>query len=262
MQRVHIATYLTSDSGQSGTDTGEVTGDALRELYAYPVEMPRPWVRANFVCSIDGAVSVGGVSGTLGTPADKKVFDTLREAADVVLVGAGTVRAENYGGVRIGADGRQRRIASGLSAVPPIAVVSARAHLDADARLFTDTEVAPVVITCAAADPVRVAALVEAGAHVIRTGGSEITGPEVIAAVEGLGLRRILCEGGPSLFGQLVADDLVDELCLTTAPVLVGGTAGRIATSPHVATVSMTPAHVLADTDGTVLTRWVRLPRP
>ncbi|MCQ4122302.1 pyrimidine reductase family protein [Rhodococcus tibetensis] len=262
MQRVHIATYLTSDSGSEGTNPGELTAEALRELYAYPMGAPQPWVRANFVCSIDGAVSVGGVSGTLGTPADKRVFDALREAADVVVVGAGTVRAENYGGVQIGAEGRNRRVASGMSAVPPIAVVSARAHLDPGARLFTDTEVAPIVITSSAADPVRVAALAEAGAHVIQTHGREISGAALLASMEELGLRRILCEGGPTLFGQLTAEGLVDELCLTTAPVLVGGNAGRIATSAQAATVSMRPAHVLADTDGTVLTRWVRLPRP
>ena len=262
MHRVHIATFFTPDSPPAREESSESTANALRDLYAYPAETPRPWVRVNFVSSIDGAVSVDGVSGALGTPADRLVFETLRELADVVLVGAGTVRAENYGGARIDTEGRRRRVASGMPEVPPIAVVSARAHLDPRSRLFTDTEVAPIVVTCTDADPARVRALADAGARIVTAGDGQVTGDGLIAALEHLGLRRVLCEGGPSLFGQLTADDAVDEVCLTTAPVLVGGTAGRVATSPSTRVTAMTPAHILTDTDGTVLTRWVRLPRP
>ncbi|WP_072691063.1 pyrimidine reductase family protein [Rhodococcus marinonascens] len=255
MHRAHIGTNFTSDGG-------ELTEDALRGLYAYPKHIPGPWIRANFVCSIDGAVSVDGRSGALGTPADKQVYDTLRELADVVVVGAGTVRTEDYGGVRIGPDGRQRRVESGMSDLPPIAVVSARAHLDPHSRLFNDTEVAPIVVTCADADPARVADLTSAGARVVTAGEHEVTSTGLITALDGLGLHRVLCEGGPSLFGRLAGDDAIDELCLTTAPVLAGGTAGRIATSPRAQVTAMAPAHILIDSDGTVLTRWVRLPRP
>ncbi|MFE5707757.1 pyrimidine reductase family protein [Rhodococcus koreensis] len=262
MHRVHIATFFTPDRPPVREESSESAANTLRELYAYPSETPRPWIRVNFVSSIDGAVSVDGVSGALGTPADALVFATLRELADVVLVGAGTVRAENYGGARVGAEGRRRRVASGMPEVPPIAVLSARAHLDPQARLFTDTEVAPIVVTCADADPARIRALTDAGARIVTAGDGQITSEGLLAALDDLGLRRVLCEGGPSLFGQLIADDAVDEVCLTTAPVLAGGTAGRVATAPNARITSMTPAHILTDTDGTVLTRWVRMPRP
>ncbi|TQC47675.1 pyrimidine reductase family protein [Rhodococcus sp. WS4] len=262
MHRVHIATFFTPDTPPAREESSESTANTLRELYAYPEDTPRPWVRVNFVSSIDGAVSVDGVSGALGTPADKLVFDTLRELADVVVVGAGTVRAENYGGVRVGVEGRRRRAQSGMAEVPPIAVVSARAHLDPQSRLFTDTEVPPIVVTSTDADPARIRGLDDAGARIVTAGAGQVTGAGLISALDDLGLRRVLCEGGPRLFGQLTHDDAVDEVCLTTAPVLVGGTAGRVATSPHARTTAMTPAHILTDTDGTVLTRWVRLPRP
>ncbi|MEV0946453.1 pyrimidine reductase family protein [Rhodococcus sp. NPDC049939] len=255
MRRANIGTHFTS-----GSD--ELTDGDLRDLYSYPADLPRPWIRANFVCSIDGAVSVEGLSGPLGTPADKRVYDTLRELADVVVVGAGTVRAEDYGSVRIGPEGRRRRIESGMSESPPVAVVSARAHLDLHSRLFDQPEVAPIVITCSNADIARIADLANAGAHVVTAGEHEVTTAGLITALDGLGMRRVLCEGGPSLFGRLAVDGAVDELCITTAPVLAGGTAGRIATSPHAQVTAMTPAHVLTDADGTVLTKWVRLPLP
>ncbi|MFZ2175103.1 MAG: pyrimidine reductase family protein [Rhodococcus sp. (in: high G+C Gram-positive bacteria)] len=261
MRRLQNATYFTPGYPGPDPQSGELTAGEIRELYAYPAPGPRPWVRANFVCSIDGAVSFDGVSGALGTPADKAVFDTLRELADVVLVGAGTARSENYGGARLSAEARRRRLASGMSAVPPIAVVSARAHLDPQSRLFTDTEVPPIVLTGADADPERVAAITELGARVVVVGTAEVTSASIVTALADLGLSRVLCEGGPGLFGQLTADDVVDELCLTTSPTLVGGIAGRITTSPLAHRVPMMPAHVLTDTDGTVLTRWVRLPR-
>ena len=93
-----------------GTDaTQHVDDTALRALYAYPDDLSRPWMRINFVSSLDGAVAVEGRSGALGSPADKKVFGLLRELADVILVGAGTVRAENYGGARTSEALRVRR---------------------------------------------------------------------------------------------------------------------------------------------------------
>lgn len=238
----------------SGTAIGTITNEDLRELYAYPTDLTRPWLRLSFVSSIDGAATVDGVSGGLGTPADKRVFGVLRELADVVLVGAGTARAEDYGGAKVDEAQRERRLARGLAAVPPIAVLTNSARLDPGSRLFTETAVAPIVLTTAAAP---VAALHRAGARIVAVDG-ELTGAAVLGALAGLGLLRVLCEGGPSLFGQLLGEDVVDELCLTTAPVLIAGGDTRIARSPAAARVEMTRGHVLLDDDGTVLTRWVR----
>ncbi|GAA4477092.1 pyrimidine reductase family protein [Rhodococcus olei] len=232
--------------------------DAIRELYAYPADPAAPWIRVNFVASIDGAVSADGTSGGLGTPADRRLFTILRELADVVLVGAATVRAENYGGAKPGAAARRRRRERGQAPVPPIAVVTASAHLDPRSRLLTDTAVAPLVLTGRAAPAERTAALSAAGATVLTIGDDTVPSTGILAALAERGLHRVLCEGGPTLFGQLLADDAVDELCLTTSPVLVAGRSGRIAASPAATPTPMRRAHLLADDDGTILTRWVR----
>ncbi|HEY5855480.1 MAG TPA: pyrimidine reductase family protein [Aldersonia sp.] len=256
----HTATKFTRLGGEpmSGTAIGTITDDDLRERYAYPVSMTRPWLRLNFVSSIDGAATVDGVSGGLGTPADKRVFGVLRELADVVLVGAGTARAEDYGGARVDEAQRERRLARGLAAVPPIAVLTRSARLDPESRLFNDTAVAPIVLTTSAAP---VAPLRRAGAQIVAVEG-ELTSAAILAALADLGLLRVLCEGGPSLSGQFIGDDVVDELCLTTSPVLVAGGDTRIARSASAVKVAMTRGHVLLDDDGTVLTRWVRARPP
>ncbi|UGT63425.1 pyrimidine reductase family protein [Nocardia asteroides] len=252
MQRTHNAIQLTA-----------IDDDELARLYAYPRQLDAPWLRANFVSSIDGAATSGGVSGGLGTPADRRVFGTLRELADVVLVGAGTVRAENYGGAATDPERRRALAALGYGGdadgvPPPIAVVTASASLDPESRLCTDTDVPPIVLTTASAPSDRVAALIAAGAKVVEVGTNAITPRGLADALAGLGLYRVLCEGGPHLVGELIDADLLDELCLTTAPMLVGGSGGRIALSPGESAHPMVRRHVLLDDDGTVLTRWAR----
>ncbi|MGW0249552.1 pyrimidine reductase family protein [Nocardia goodfellowii] len=252
MQRIPNAIQLT-----------ELDPDGLAELYAYPTSLDEPWVRANFVASIDGAATAGDKSAGLGTPADKQVFLLLRDLADVILVGAGTARAENYGGART--DARRRRALYGRSfgghrdgSPPPIAVVTASAALEPGCRLFTDTEVPPLIITTSTAPADRKRALADAGAEVIEAGGVAITPKALLNVLAERGLHRVLCEGGPHLFGQLLEADLVDELALTTAPLLIGGTARRIALSAHEFQCAMSRRHLLLDEDGTILTRWVR----
>ncbi|WP_433787480.1 pyrimidine reductase family protein [Actinomycetospora sp. CA-101289] len=232
---------------------GELDRDALAELYAHD----EGCVRVNFVASADGAVAVEGVSGGLEAPGDKQVFGLLRELADVVLVGAGTVRAEGYRGARTSPEREARRRARGRAAVPPIAVVSTRGDLDPGAGLFTDTTVAPLVLTTAvAADGAR-RALAATGAEVIAVSGDDpgATHPDaVLAALAERGLTRVLCEGGPALFGALLAAGRVDELCLSLAPQLVGGDAGRIVTGAHIdGPRRLGLASVLAHDDGLLL---------
>ncbi len=195
---------------------------ALAAHYAYPDALAAPYVRVNFVASTDGAVSVDGRSGGLGSDADRTVFGLLRELAEVVLVGAGTVRAEDYRGAR--------RPTRGGDIPPPIAVVTGSADLDPDARLFTDTLVPPIVLTLASADAGRRQRLAAAGADVVVL--DRLTPDALLAELGRRGLHRVLCEGGPSMLGSLQAADAVDELCLTVAPLLAGGVAGRIATGP------------------------------
>jgi riboflavin biosynthesis pyrimidine reductase len=191
---------------------------ALAAHYAYPEDLAAPIVRVNFVASIDGAVSVEGRSGGLGSAADRRVFGLLRELADVILVGAGTARSENYGGAR--------KPTRGTQDPPPIVVVTGSAALDPGGRLFTDARVPPVVLTLESAPAQRRAALAEAGGEVVAL--ERLTPDLVLGELAHRGLHRVLCEGGPGLFGELHAADAVDELCLTVAPLLAGGAAGRI----------------------------------
>lgn len=252
MQDIANATGVTAFPGLSD--------DELRDLYDYPADPALPWVRANFVSSIDGAAWVDGRTEGLGTPSDKKVFGILREVADVILVGAGTVRAEDYRGARTNEARREWRLANGLAAVPPIAVVSASAAIEPDSRLVTDTAVPPIVITCVDAPADRKQALTEARAQVVELEAAPLAPAAVLGLLDSLGLRRVLCEGGPSLFGELLADDAIDELCVTTSPLLVGGDHGRISLSPNAVRTPMMRSHLLLDDDGTVLARWVRAP--
>jgi len=185
----------------------------LAEAYAAPAGRH---LRVNFAASADGAVTVDGRSRGLSSDADRAVFHLLRDMCDVVLVGAGTARTENYGGARQGPRG-----------TPPIAVVSRSLRFDPASRLFTDTAVQPIVLTCAAAPDDRRLAL--AGiADVVVAGDDDVDLAAALDELADRGLVHVLCEGGPHLFGALLAAGLVDELCLTIAPLLAGGTAGRI----------------------------------
>jgi 5-amino-6-(5-phosphoribosylamino)uracil reductase len=221
---------------------------ALAAHYAYPDDLAAPYVRVNFVASADGAVTVDGRSGGLGSDADRAVFGMLRELAEVVLVGAGTVRAEDYRGAR--------RPTRGRADPPPIAVVTGSADLDPGARLFTDTRVPPIVLTVSASDADRRDRLAAAGADVVVL--DRLDPDALLAELGRRGLHRVLCEGGPSLLGSLQAADAVDELCLTVAPLLAGGDAGRIAVGPAGAPARpMSLVGALSDHD-TLLLRYRR----
>jgi 5-amino-6-(5-phosphoribosylamino)uracil reductase len=227
---------------------GDLDPDALAAHYAYPDGLTTPWVRVNFVSSADGAVTVDGRSGGLGDDADRAVFGLLRELADVVLVGAGTVRAEDYRGAR--------RPTRGRTAPPPVAVVTGSADLDPGARLFTDTRVPPLVLTTADAPADRRQRLAAAGADVVTL--ADLAPPTLLAELGRRGLRRVLCEGGPALHGALIAADAVDELCLTVAPLLVGGPAGRIATGPEGTTARRMALVGALHEEGSLLLRYRR----
>nr|WP_308633274.1 pyrimidine reductase family protein [Nocardia neocaledoniensis] len=245
------------------TQLADLDDDALARCYAYPRQLDRPWVRANFVNSVDGSFTVDGVSAGLGTEADHRVFTLLRELAEVIVVGAGTVRAENYGGAHPDPARRRAHFQHGIGGSadgtpPPIAVVTASARLDPAAKLFTDAEVAPLIITTAHADADAVAALARAGAEVVVAGEAAIMPAAIPRVLAERGLQRVLCEGGPHLFGQLAEADLVDELCLTTSPRLVGGAGGRISLSASGFDTPMSRKQLVLAEDGTILARWAR----
>lgn len=205
--------------------------DELEHLYAYPAAPQRPWVRVNFVSSVDGSVTVQGRSRGLSSHADQRILALIRDLSDVVLVGVGTAITEGYRGIKRTEIRSERRARLGLPEIPPIALVTRHCSLPADSPLLTDTTVAPIVLTCQAAPADRRAALIDAGADLVIAGEDDVDLRQAIAALGARGLRRIGCEGGPTLFGALIEEDLVDELCLTLSPVLAAGDAGRIATS-------------------------------
>ncbi|HEY1840838.1 MAG TPA: pyrimidine reductase family protein [Mycobacterium sp.] len=240
--------------------TRDVEGGELPALYGYPTGRDGVWLRANFIASLDGAATFGGTTGQLGGPGDRAVFSLLREVADVILVGAGTVRAEGYAGARPTVSQRQRRQARGQTEVPQLAIVTKSGLLQRDMPVFTRTEVPPLVLTCAAA--ANHARRTLAGlAEVVDCSFDDATRVDekvLLALLVERGLPRVLTEGGPMLFSSLVERGLLDELCLTIAPTLVGGQAGRITTGPGQGLTGMHCAHILTDDDGYLYTRYLR----
>jgi riboflavin biosynthesis pyrimidine reductase len=189
-------------------------------------------VRFNFVSSIDGAATLRGRSGGLGDASDRRVLVLLRRPADVVLVGAGTIRVEGYAGDLLDGPSRDWRLAHGLSAHPPVAVVSARLDLDPTSGFFTEAVVRPLVITTTRAEPARRQAL-ERVADVVVAGDDSVDPAALVHELAERGHRRIHSEGGPMLFGSFQRAGTVDELCLSLSPVLVGGPSRRIAIGPE-----------------------------
>ena len=186
-------------------------------------------IRGNFVGSVDGAASTAGLSRGLQTPGDNLVFATLRDLADVVLVGAGTARAEGYRAARLSPARQELRRSYGLAPTLPIAVVSRSAQLDPGSDLFRNTDPASrtIVITCATADTTAQQAL-HPVADVVLCGDETVELSAVRSTLVARGLTRIVCEGGPTLFADLVRSGEVDELCLSITPLLAGPGPGRI----------------------------------
>jgi len=210
------------------------------------------------VTSLDGAVTLAGLSGGLSSREDQELLARLRMLADAVLVGAGTLRAEGYDGLRLSEQRRTWRQAHGLPENPVLAVVSAALDLAPTNLALVDAPVRPVVITRAGAPAERRAALSEV-ADVLVCGQDEVDLRAAVDELAARGLRQIVCEGGPRLLGALTAADLVDELCLSISPLLAGAGAGRItAGDPSSTTHRLVPGHVLTSDDGFLFLRCLR----
>ena len=199
------------------------------EAYAFPEGTPH--VRANMVSSVDGAATLQGRVGTLTGPADQRLLLLLRALADVLVVGAGTLRAEGYGPLTVDPALAPLRSAAGLSAAPRLVVPTRSLSLDLDGPAFVEALAPPLVFTTAQAPEARLRAAREV-AEVVVLGDTAV---DLAACVEHLveqGATRILCEGGPTLLAELFAEDLVDELCLAVAPMVTGGDETRITAGP------------------------------
>ncbi|MCD9624875.1 pyrimidine reductase family protein [Rhabdothermincola salaria] len=210
----------------------------------------RPWVMVNMIASIDGATAVDGLSGELGGEGDARMFRAVRALPDAIVVGAATVRAENYGPARPSAAVRAARAARGQDPVPSIAVVTRGADLDPGLPLFTSDDPRPLVYVGSDAPDERRRRLA-AVAEVVAADHEDLDLTEVLGDLSRRGMAMVLCEGGPSLNGQMVAGGLVDEWCLTLAPRLVAGHAARAAHGPlPPAPMGMVLHRVAADDEG------------
>src|SRR6266516_5692758 len=177
-------------------DPTPLDDEALIDLY----RSAAPGLRLNFVTSVDGAVEIEGVSKGLQTPADNRVFALLRRFPDALLVGAGTLRQEGYGPVRLDEPRRSWRTGHGLSPYPRLVVASRRLDLDPTHPALHDAPVRPVILTCASAPPDRHRSLASV-ADVLVHGDDEVDLRAAVADLRERGLGTILSEGGPHLFG-------------------------------------------------------------
>lgn len=232
--------------------------EPYRRVTRQPVDA-RPWVLGNMVASLDGSAAVHGRVGALSSPTDQHLFRMLRGLADIVLVGAATVRQEHYGPARLPDDVRAVREAAGRLPVPRVVVVTRSLDLDLAGRLFTESDPAarPMVLTCASADEHRLAAVGEV-ADVAVVGEQTVELGEALRRLyREQGVDVVLTEGGPALLGQLVQDGLLDELCLTLSPKM-GGDALPVAVSSATSDlVGLRLGHVLEE-DGTLFLRYER----
>ncbi|HEX3731517.1 MAG TPA: pyrimidine reductase family protein [Mycobacteriales bacterium] len=241
-------------------DGSELAPAQLEELYPVP---ERPWLRMNFTSSVDGAVTVDGVSAPLSGDADKTVFKHLRDSCDAVLIGAQTVRREGCRPPLPNSVRQAMRRSRGLAPAPRLVIVSGSLHLEPEAVGAADPRVLevarPIVFTTESSDPTRRARLTPY-AEVVCLGADTV---DLVAAVAWLhrhGLRQLLCEGGPHLFGRLAALGLVDELCLTVSPLLALNDAMRVIAgqpgTPEHPPLQLRLAHVLHSA-GVLLTRYL-----
>jgi riboflavin biosynthesis pyrimidine reductase len=206
----------------------------MRRLLPEPADLDEPaladayrvpdgrHLRVNFVASLDGAVTLDGRSGGLGSPGDRRIFNLLRALTDVVIVGHGTASAEGYGPITADSPVGRLRASLGRPATASIAVVSKRASLDPAGRLVTGAVSPTILVTCASSDRGRREALAAAGVTVLVCGDDEVALPLALDRLAALGHEHVLCEGGPTLFRDALAAGVVGELDLSIAPALVG----------------------------------------
>ncbi len=218
----------------AGQPAGAEVSAELGDLYAAPRS---PWLRAVMVSTLDGAAAgADGRSGSINNTADKRVFDTLRGLADAVVVGAGTARAEGYG-----------------PAAVPVVLVSRRGQIPTQLR---DCGAGAVWLgTCASSPGLASARRALGEDQVLVAGQDDVDLAGLVAALHARGLRQLLCEGGPALLASMLDVELVDELCLTLVPRMVGGPPGRIVSGPELGVPL--ELGVLLEEEGTLLGRWL-----
>lgn len=230
-------------------------GDLI-DLYDWPEDLDRPWVRGLMAMTLDGTfVGPDGVSGSVSGEADSQVFSASRALADVFLVGAQTVRAEGYKAVRARPSLAERRSARGQRPAPVLAVVSATCRFDWDDVQWVHSDERPLVITPPSSDPGLRQIASEMGAEVLVAEDEVVRPSDILDLLAERGLVRVNCEGGPSLLGELIGADLVDELALTLSPLTTHAHVPRM--GERVVRNRMR-LQLLCEDDGYLFTRYVR----
>ncbi|HWH11396.1 MAG TPA: dihydrofolate reductase family protein [Solirubrobacteraceae bacterium] len=176
----------------------------------------RPRVSLNMITSLDGRATLAGRTAKLGNTGDRQLFHALRTRADAVMAGAQTFRIERYGPIIRDPELLAERAARGLEPQPLAVTVSRSLSLDPDLPILSDPSSHLVILTPSAGEIPPCAARV-----------SYVRGPEVGPLVRRLrdefGVRSLVTEGGPTLNAELLRTDLIDEVFLSTAPLLLGG---------------------------------------
>jgi len=226
---------------QTSADVGDLAATLRADERMAP---GRPWVLANMVSTLDGAASLDGRSGGIGGDGDRALFAAVRSLADLIVVGAGTARAERYGPAASGAR---------------IAVVTSSLDLPDDLPLFEAARQGrahPIVI-CPASSPQERRDHLAGFAEVVTVDGDGVAPADIVAAATVAGARVVLCEGGPSLLAQFVAADLIDEWFVTIGPMVASGTAPRILTGSGQDLRGVALSRVW-EQDGTLFLRYLR----
>jgi riboflavin biosynthesis pyrimidine reductase len=232
---------------------GDVDLAGLAAAYVRPVDAPR-WVSVNMVSTLDGAATgADGVTGSINSPSDKLVFDLLRALSDIVVIGAGTARAEGYGPLTLDPEYAALRTELGLAPMLPLALVTRTGQVPERLR---HAAMGAVLVITSAACPALAQLRADLGHdQVIVAGDTDVDLGSALTSLVGRGFHRIHSEGGPRLLGDLLHAGLVDELCLTLSPLLVAGPHRRIVEAAGVR-VSLLP-HVLLHADGDLIGRWL-----
>jgi riboflavin biosynthesis pyrimidine reductase len=228
------------------------------EVYATDARQPhadRPWLLVDMISSADGATHVNGTSGPLGSPGDHAVFRAIRGIADVILVAAGTVRSENYRPVKATPEIREARLQRGQTPLARLAILSRHLDFDFDTELFQGDS--PPLLLTAQSAPASALRRAESITEVVRFDGQRVDMTAAVTALGHRGAKIVLAEGGPTLNGQLHEAQLIDELCLTFSPLLIGSDAGRVIDGAPLTVQSMRLVRVLEE-DSSLFLRYVR----
>ena len=237
----------------------EVEPIDLYPALSRPIPPGRPWVMFNMISSADGAIIVDGTSEALGNPADQAVFSAVRACADWIVVAAGTARAERYGLPRPRSEVRKARAAKGRSERPRLAVASMSLDFPHDLPMLADQragEDLPVIFT-GSDTPTDAVRRFQGLAEVVQSSSQRPSPVEILTELSGRGAEVVLCEGGPSFNAQFVDAGVVDEICLSIAPLLVGGSSSRMIQGSCLPTPLRMELDQLLEADNTLFARYL-----